>query len=128
MGKLSKIYGTVDKETELVLPVSGAVLKLHRPSFEEEEEISNMLGNKDEGEEAQEYLLRAAARILKLLCDTPNLRDEDEVAITTDLKKMEAPDRNCIVPYYNGLVRMDDDNLYEAVAKQLLTSGTKKKS
>lgn len=128
MGKLGKVYGKVDKEVELALPVSGAVLKLHRPSYEEEEEIGKLLGKREQGEDAQEYLTRASARILRLLCDKPGLRDEDEVAIINDLKSMEAPDRNCIVPFYNGLVRQDSDNLYEAVAKQLLTLGTETKS
>lgn len=127
MGKLSKVIGPVGNIVEHFLRISGVTLTFHRPEYDEEGAISAFLRtgkDKEHQQDPQRFLLQATAKVMKLLCDDPDLRDEDEVAIQNDLMTIPAADRNSILPFYATLVRAGGDDILDAMAKQLLSAGT----
>ena len=127
MGKLSKVIGTVENTVEHTLPVSGVTLTFHRPDYNEEGDISAFLRtgkDKEHQRDPQTFLLQATAKVMRALCDDPDLRDEDEVGIQNDLMTLPAADRNSILPFYTTLVKQGGDDILDAMAKQLLSAGT----
>jgi len=128
MGRLGDVVGKVEKKVDLVFLVSGKTLIWHRPMYDEEKLISDRLGEVKTAIDTQDYVVRASAFVLKMLCDAPDLHDEPEEAIVIDLKQMEAADRNSILPFYTTLVNANPEVLSEALAKQLLSERTRTKS
>jgi len=112
MGKLAAIYDRENepdlKKVELVFPVVGKSVWLHRPTYDEEQFIEGRCralgGSKD-------FEADFAAVVLKSLCDEPNLRDENEIEIARDIRAMESPDRKAILNTWEAMVGRIPKNL-----------------
>lgn len=105
MGKLGAIYGEEAdpdlKRVEVVFPVVGKSVWLHRPSYDEEQYIEE---RKKALEGTKDFEATFAAVVLKALSDEPNLRDENEVELANDIKKFESPDRKVVLNMWEILV------------------------
>ena len=114
MGKLGEYYTKVDSQVELKLPLSEDVMTWHRPS---EEEIRAVIkyGNSMDLEE-DDSGIKMSAFILKLLCDKPALADENQAVIEADLRKMEAPDRNEVLPFFNEMLGVNREEVSRMVS------------
>lgn len=104
MGRLANIYDK-DKDDglrriELIFPVVGKSVFIHRPDYDEEQYITTRLDSL-RGDKDIEPL--AGAVILKNLCDEPNLREEDEAELEKDIRAMESPDRKAILNMWEAL-------------------------
>jgi len=113
MGKLGEYYTKVESQVEFVLPLSEDVMMWHRPSESEIRAIvhyGNTL-NLDDDESG----VKMSAFILKTLCEKPSLSDENQSVIEADLKKMEAPDRNAILPFFNELMGISQEEVSRLV-------------
>jgi hypothetical protein len=113
MGKLAKFYTKQEKSVELVLELSGDKMIWHRPSDEEIEQIGKYVESLDL--DTLGSIIKAQAFVLIMLCDNPDLHNESQAQVEADLRLMEAPDRNCIMPFFNSLMGFKTEDVQRMV-------------
>ena len=116
MGKLSKFYTKQEKTVEKVLPLSKDKMVWNRPGEAQIVEISKY-GETLDLEDAG-CLIQMQAFVLMTLCVKPDLTNEGQAQIEHDLKVWEAPDRNCILMFYNELLGISTDMMQKLVSER----------
>ena len=118
MGKLLDKYTQPAKEVEFKFPLSEDTLTFVRPSQSEARALADFSSALDSNDTDADS--KVAAKILKML--VPILKDESEKDIKDDIKKLEAPDKASILPFYFELLGIEREELRKVVSQNLSTT------